>query len=255
MISYISYFDLLGFKKFILNNDSEYIQRRIGHILRDIEMSMGQGEFTRTSQGVIANISNFILNCLNISDTIIFWTNNDSLVSFNELLKVSFYFNYKLTCYHFPVRGAILFDEIDLIAGFQETQGGGSYNVNSIFGKGLVKAHLKAESLNFASCIIDNSVSNKLIEYGDVHDIYGDYAMKYQVPYKNGVIIDPEYVLKFYINKSITEQAFRNRASGIQRAFENDNKGMDERSEILLNNTIDFLGALLEYNQSGFIIR
>ena len=115
MKKFISYFDFLGFKNFILNNDSDYIKRRIGNILTDIEFALGQGKITKTNYGVIANINNSKINCLNISDTVIFWTNDDSLESFNELLKISFDFNWSVTCYHFPVRGAMVFDEIEII--------------------------------------------------------------------------------------------------------------------------------------------
>jgi hypothetical protein len=241
MNKFVTYFDFLGFKNFILNNDSEYIRRRINHILRDIELSIGQGVTTKTTYGFIANIQNSRINCLNISDTVIFWTNDDSYDSFAELLKISFDFNWRVTCYHFPVRGAIVFGDIDVITGYQENYNGGTYNVNSIYGKGLVNAHLKAENLNLASCVIDNSVVEKIKEFGVVEEIFGDYAMAHIVPYKNGELDEPEYLLKFYINKTINEEAFKNRAKGIEEAFTNDNKGMNARSEILLENTIKFL--------------
>jgi len=246
MKKYITYFDFLGFKNFILNNDSEYIKRRIGHILQDIESAIGQGKIEITNRGAIADISKSKLNCLNISDTVIFWTNDNSLESFEDLLKVSFDFNWRTTCYNFPVRGAIVYDEIEIISGFQETENGGTYNVNSIYGKGLVNAHLKAENLNLASCVIDNSIIDKIQEFGTVDDIFGDFAMKYKVPYKNGEINNPEYLLKFYINKTINQEAFINRSAGIARAFKNDNKGMNKRVEELLENTINFLEMMKE---------
>lgn len=236
----------MGFKNFILNNNSEYIRKRIGHILRDVEFAIGQGETTRTNYGVIANINNSRINCLNISDTVIFWTNDNSFESFQELLKVSFDFNWRVTCYHFPVRGAIFYDEIEIISGYQETNNGGTYNVNSIYGKGLVNAHLKAENLNLASCVIDNTVIDKIEEFGNPKKIIGDFGIEYEVPYKNGDILNPEFVLKFYINDSINEEAFTNRAKGISDAFKGDNKGMNNRAQEMLRNTISFLGILKE---------
>jgi len=244
MKRYLAYFDFLGFKNFILNNDSDYIKRRIGHILQDIETAIGQGEIDITDYGAVANISKSKLNCLNISDTVIFWTRDDSFESFKELLKVSFDFNWRVTCYHFPIRGAIVYDEIEIISGYHETENGGTYNVNSIYGKGLVNAHIKAENLNLASCVVDSSVIEKIHEFGKTEEIIGDLAIEYQVPYKNGEIIPPEYLLKFHINKTINQEAFENRAQGIKDAFINDNKGISERSEILLENTIDFLSVL-----------
>lgn len=246
MKKFITYFDFLGFKKFILNNDSEYIKKRIMHILRDVEFAIGQGEIKRTDFGVISNIDNSKINCLNISDTVIFWTNDDSFDSFNELLKVSFNFNYRVTCFHFPVRGAIVFDEIEIINGFNETKNGGTYNVNSVYGKGLVKAHLKAENLNFASCVIDNSVVEKIHEFGNLKEIIGKFAVEYKVPYKINEFIYPEFVLKFFVNNSINDEAFTNYANDISNAFKEDKKGMDTRSDELLMNTIEFLKLFRE---------
>ena len=216
---------------------------------------MGQGKITYTNNGgYIADISESKINCLNISDTVIFWTNDNSLDSFKELLEISFTFNYRETCFSFPVRGAIVYDEIDIISGYQETKNGGTYNVNSIYGKGLVNAHLKAEDLNMASCVIDSSIVEKIKEFGEVVDILSEYAIKYVIPYKKCESKEPEYVLTFYNNKKIidrdrkeNDEALANRKNGIIGAFKSDNKGMNERAEILLKNTLDFLEMMREY--------
>ncbi len=246
MKTFLSYFDLLGYKEFILNNEISEIRRRVKHILRDIELSLGQGEFKETYYGSIADINLSGINTLNISDTIIFWTNDDSLKSFKELLKVSYDFNWRLTRYHFPLRGAIYYDEFQIISGFQKTDNGGSYNVNSIFGKGLVFAHLKAENLNFAGCVIDDTVINKIAEIGEIDELIGDYAIRYKVPYKNGENLSKEYVLKLFIDKTINQETLINSTESIKLAFTGDNKPFTERAEILFNNTIEFLGYLKE---------
>ena len=242
MKRFIAYFDFLGYKNFILNNDTDYIRERINFILRGIEVSMGQNKWKANQGYMIADISNSKINCLNISDTVIFWTNDDSLDSFKELLKISFDFNKReTTCDGFPVRGAIVYDEIDIIQGYQKTEKGGRYNVNSIYGKGLVNAHLKAEDLNMASCIIDSSIVEKIKEFGEVEDIISDYAIKYAVPYKKCKSKETEYVLPFYTKSKINDEAIENIKNEIIVAFNSHNKGMDERAEILLKNTIDFL--------------
>jgi hypothetical protein len=45
MERFIAYFDFLGYKEFILKNDSKHLRTRAGHILRDIEISLGQGKY------------------------------------------------------------------------------------------------------------------------------------------------------------------------------------------------------------------
>lgn len=77
MKRFIAYFDFLGYKDFILNNDSNYLKVRAGHILRDIQISLGQGKYQDPMNGsVLADISLTRINCLNISDTVIFWTSD-----------------------------------------------------------------------------------------------------------------------------------------------------------------------------------
>ena len=74
---YIAYFDLLGFKEFIMNNDDKVLIRRMGHIFRDLEKSLSKGKYQKPKNGtVLADISNLKINSLNISDTIILWTND-----------------------------------------------------------------------------------------------------------------------------------------------------------------------------------
>lgn len=82
MERFIAYFDYLGYKEFILNNDSKHLRTRAGHILRDIEASLGQGKYKEPHNGIIvADLSETRINCLNISDTVIFWTNDNSIES------------------------------------------------------------------------------------------------------------------------------------------------------------------------------
>ena len=44
MNKFIAYFDFLGFKDFILNNDIEYQNQIMNNIFRDIESSLGNGK-------------------------------------------------------------------------------------------------------------------------------------------------------------------------------------------------------------------
>jgi len=117
MKRYIAYFDFLGYKEFILNNDSDYLQNRANHILRDIGIVLCQGKY-REPDGLLIrpDISQTRINCLNISDTIIFWTVDDSIESLEELLIIAHEFNYRQIKYNFPIRGVIYFDEIEMMS-------------------------------------------------------------------------------------------------------------------------------------------
>lgn len=242
---FIAYFDFLGYKSFIMNNSTEEVKRRLGHIFRDTENAIGKGKLIEAPYGYIADINKSKINCLNISDTIIFWTNDDSLDSFNEILEVAFRFNRSFTCFHFPVRGAIVHGDMGVVGYYKDLNEGGTYNLNTLYGKGLIKAHEKGENLNLASCVIDDSVIEKIREFGEPNDIIGNKAMRYNVPYKKPLDLAPEYLLKFYVNDSINKEAFANLSKGIKGAFEGDNKEMTQRANEMLENTIQFLKALV----------
>lgn len=242
MKRFIAYFDYLGYKHFILNNDSDHLRRRAGHILRDIEMSLGQGKYQDPRNGVIvADLSSTRINCLNISDTVIFWTNDDSVESLEELLLVAYEFNWREILYSFPIRGVIYYDQIEMISGQQKNQAGAIYSPNLIYGHGLVKAHIKTENLNWAGCVIDATVLEQLKDKVNVEEFLKPFAKQYKVPYKTQEHNLDEYVL--LINKgSLNETAFENAKKDIIQAFSNDNKPVDKpRVQELLANTIAFL--------------
>lgn len=243
MERFIAYFDYLGYKEFILNNDSKHLRTRAGHILRDIEASLGQGKYKEPHNGIIvADLSETRINCLNISDTVIFWTNDNSIESLEELLLVAYEFNWREILYNFPVRGVVYCDEIEMISGQQRNQAGAVYSPNLIYGKGLVNAHLKAENLNWAGSVIDQTVIQQIDGKVDVATFLEPFAKPYKVPYKSAdTELADEYALK--INKGgLNETAFENTKQGIIRAFSNDNKSIDKpRVQELIANTVSFL--------------
>lgn len=243
MKRFIAYFDYLGYKDFILNNSSNHLRVRAGNILRDIEISLGQGKYQNPKGGIIvADISASRINCLNVSDTVIFWTNDDSTESLEELLLVAYEFNWREILYSFPVRGVIYYDELEMISGKQKNTVGAVYSTNLIYGKGLVKAHLKGENLNWAGSVIDKTVIDQISGKVDIPNFLTPFAKLYNVPYKiQEQDIQEEYALNINIG-GLNERAFENTKNGIIRAFSNDNKSIDKpRVQEILNNTIAYL--------------
>lgn len=241
MKHFIGYFDLLGYKQFILNNETAETRRRLSHVLRDIEASLGRGEYKDGNGGLLADLKKSTIKCLNISDTIIFWSADDSAKSLKEFLEVCFTMNWRLNTFNFPVRGALIYDELEMIIGNQVSEGGGMYNVNTIYGKGLIHAHLKCENQSWAGCTIDNSLSDYIAGHGDIAASLDPIAIKYMVPYTKAVADQKEeYALKL-VTGQLNDVAYNNVKNDIIDIFQRDNKGLSERAEIMMNNTIQFL--------------
>jgi len=247
MERFIAYFDYLGFKQFIENNDLVYQRRIINNIFRDIERALGQGKFKFSSNGgAISDLSNSKINCINFSDTVVFWTNDNSEESLHEILSVSYRFNLEDITIFFPARGALVYGEIEYIDFNQNNEGGGLYNINSVFGKGLVKAHEKADKQHWAGTIIDESIIDIVNIRGFSQEVFiKPFAKRYNVPLKtkNGIEFQEEFVMCI-TQENLDEESFNNLSKNIRDNFAKHNKLIntdDIREKI--QNTINFLAS------------
>lgn len=238
-IVYLAYFDFMGFKEFVNNNDDETLMRRMGHIFRDIETSLGLGKYQEPRNGLIlADLSKSKLNCLNISDTVLIWTNDCSNTSLIELIKVAYHFNWTENGYNFPVRGSVVKGKIREVTGKNINSEGGSYSVQCIYGKAMIDAHIKAENQNWAGTVIDKNVVDDLKSSEIGSQLLNDTSIQYDVPYKTGEIKD--FVLKLKKGK-LNDTALTNFLSDIDRIFEMDNKGINESVKTKIKNTKQFI--------------
>lgn len=240
---FIAYFDLLGYKDFILNNNKEHLGLRMGHVFREIESALAQGKYQEPKGGrVLADISKSKINSLNISDTIIFWTNDCSYESFTELIKVAYSFNWRGTKLNFPARGSVLCGDINVVKGEQKNEVGGTYAVSCLYGKGIVEAHLKAENQSWSGTVIDQSVFDEVGLRNDYKPFLHSYAKKYLIPYKTAPLIQPEEYALNLAERTLNAEAFNNYKEQIERLFSLDGKRTDSaRVKEILANTIKFL--------------
>jgi hypothetical protein len=247
MKKFIAYFDYLGFKQFIENNDLNYQKKVVGDNFRDIESALGKGKYKEAPHGVIADLSYSKINCINFSDTVVFWTNDDSENSLLEILEVAHKFNWQAIDFFFPARGSVVYGEIEYVDFKQKNEAGGLYNINSVFGKGLVKAHEKAEKQHWAGTVIDDSFIKELISRGyDIETFLKPYAKKFKVPYKNGFELPDEFVMRI-IKGQLNDEAFKNYGNGIRENFARHNKLVDKQDvRDKIENTIKFLASFYD---------
>lgn len=248
---YLAYFDFMGFKEFIENNNDQHIEARMNHIFRDIELSLSLGELKDSVHlgSLIPDISNSSLNSLNISDTVLFWTRDCDYGSLRELVKVSHEFNWRENNFNFPVRGYLIKGMINMVAYEQKTSNNGAYSIQCLFGKGLVAAHIKSESQNWAGTIIDESIVNDLEEINGGITFLEEYTVKYHVPFKtaNGDVPVEKYA--FITHRGIiNELSLTNALSSVDTVFSQDNKSTDLPSvQQKIHNTKEFIKAISEF--------
>lgn len=251
---YFAYFDLLGFKEFILNNNNDYIQQRMAHFFRDVEMSL-VGNQTKKHPNIpiadVADIDKAKINCINISDTVLYWTNDTSLESLNELFMVSYLFNWRFNLFNFPVRGCLTKGSLNHAMGEMISRNSSVYAVQCPYGKVMVDAHTKAEAQNWAGTVIDRPIVNDL-SGTSWESILDEYCSKYRVPYKksatnSGDIGYDEYV--FRLAKGLNNQVALDRAKNdIATVFAQDNKSVsDPGVQKKIENTQKYLESLKEF--------
>ncbi len=242
MKKFIAYFDYLGFKQFIENNDLEYQKRIVNNNFRDMETALSQEKRTEGNRGVIADLSAHKINCINFSDTVVYWSNDDSDSSLAEILKVAYIFNWQTTLHFFPARGALAFGEIEYVDFVHKNSNGGIYNLNSLFGKGLVIAHEKAESQQWSGTVLDITFTEEIERRGFVLEtLLKPYAKKHKIPYKNNPPQVEEYALRL-IKPPLNQVAFQNLSGLIRDNFAKHNKETSSDDvQIKIDNTLNFL--------------
>ncbi len=252
MNRFIAYFDYLGFKEFIENNDLDYQRRIVSNNFRDMESALGKGKLIDAPHGLIADLSNSQINCINFSDTVVFFTRDTSEESLIEILDVALKFNWESIDFCFPVRGALVFGELVYVDYKQKNSSGGVYNINSVFGKGLVKAHLKAENQHWAGTVLDESFVSEIRRRGhNLEEFLLPYAKKYKVPYKDSSEKIDEFVLNI-INGTLNEVALKNYSESIRDNFAKHNKSVnDKRVQQKISNTIQFLESYYVKEEKG----
>lgn len=248
MKKFIAYFDFLGFGQFIENNDFEYQMKIIEHvILRDIEFILSENRGIFKDNRRVADLQFSDINCINFSDTIVLWTNDDTDESLKTMLKVAHNINWKFTRFSFPLRGCLVYDEIQDINYRHENMKNNVYNVNSLYGKGLVRAHKKAEKQQWSGTVIDETVIQEIENRQHIaDDLLKPYAIKYKVPYKNNECFPDEYVFNL-INPCNSNTAYNNWKENIVNNFSAHKKSVntdDVRQK--LNNTLQFLQVLCQ---------
>jgi len=246
---YLTYFDLLGFKEFINNNNEEHIENRMSQIFRDMELSLTKRKTIFTNsvpKKAIPDLSSIKTNCINISDTVLYWTNDLTWESLVHLFLVSYCFNQSFNLYNFPVRGCMTKGLVNYEKGDYQSSDDFLYSVRCLYGKGVVTAHNRAESQQWAGTVIDKPVMEDLQKYLYAETL-NNYTIKYRVPYKTGDIDYDELVFKLE-NKINNQTHLNNLKKDITSVFSRDNKSMDDESvRAKLENTQKFLDYLFEH--------
>jgi hypothetical protein len=237
---FFTYFDLLGYRNFLKNNPSETHEKVIHQFFVHIDSALNlRKKYKKANDGSYLNdLSGNRIHFANYSETVLMWTDGATKEEFTELLEISYECNWRMNLYHFPIRGALVYDELKTLQ-FNSTES--NYHVNTFFGKGLINAHDLSENQQWAGMILDNSVFQVVNDLEKINE----KCIKYSVPFKSGVI--KMYAMKLVINLR-SDLCLKNTRRDIEENFKRFDKwdDNDESLKAKLNNTFKFIEFLKE---------
>lgn len=253
MNNFIAHFDILGYKEFIQNNDKAYVDHHNSHIFRESQLAVSKdGAYVDVPGGYAADVRTSEINCLHISDTILFWTNTATENDFLKLVLAcqKFYSHCLQTA--FAIRGAIGFGDFEFTPFQIAGQGNAMFYNSSLYGKGLVETYLAAENQDWAGAFIDESAINakdaqgaKIVSDNAVNQLIYDRVIAYYgVPLKDGTK-SYKHCLRLF-KGGLNNTAFRNYAMRIEQQFKAHMNGKPLPSSVIkkVQNTIEFLDYL-----------
>jgi hypothetical protein len=236
----MSFFDILGFKEFIMNNDEAYVKRFLEATTLSSQQAITDMKIRKDRPQ--PDFDNAEVSCLHVSDTIVFWTKDVSEKSFRELVKVTYNFNWLQNLYNLPVRGCMVFGNIEYNPFSFATLKNAKYGHHSLYGKALITGYTSAESQVWAGSHIHESVITQ-VGSGIIEELKKEgVVMEYNIPFKDGEKVG----LAFRYGKTqYNPEAFQNTAKDFDRVFRycNNDYDQDERVVKKLQNTIKFLEA------------
>lgn len=145
---YVGFLDILGFSDLVTNNSEEKLIQIYEELLAPIvETGLSLPESPRPS--------NFKINSLVISDSIVLWTDDSTEESFFKIITVMGMILFAGIATGIPLRGSITAGSLTRLSNKYESN---TNNVTeTVLGKGLVDAYLLEKTQQWSGCIISKS--------------------------------------------------------------------------------------------------
>jgi len=186
MECFLAYFDILGFKEFVDNNNEEYVDKFIHNLFRDSQSALSGDNYIDCSPyRYVPDLSKASVHSIHISDSIIFWTEDVSLESFKNIVECASLFLKRSIYVTFPVRGCIVAGNITFEPVLIKNQKGITFHNSLLYGKALIEAYLKAELQDWAGCYIDKTASSRVEDQIISDLIYANTVVYYPIPFKH----------------------------------------------------------------------
>ncbi|PSL47364.1 hypothetical protein CLV51_102210 [Chitinophaga niastensis] len=247
MDRFIAYFDILGFKGFIDNNDKPHVDRYFSHIFRESQSALSGGRLIDGPPGVVVpDVAQGRVNCMHISDSIIFWSIDNSEESFIDLVNVCYEFYWRCMQASFPIRGCMILGDIEFAPFTIPAANGATFYNSSMYGKGIIDAYLKGENQDWAGGYVDRSAINAVNPQTVQQLINEGKLILHPVPIKGQAPVEEHAFC--IIQSGLNDIAYSNMVRSIENTFHRHLNGNDLHPSVQrkLDNTIVFLDRFRE---------
>ncbi len=246
MTEFIAFYDILGFKQLTEGIEPAIVHREINNVFRESQNAVCKNHLIDDPNrpGTLIPDFNFAeVNCIHISDSIIFWTTGGlTEENFKNIVEACYTFNWRTQQTTLPLRGCLVAGELEYHPYTIQNVRGVQFHNSSLYGRGVTNAYVLAENQDWAGSYIDASAINGIPNSEQIISslIYDKKIVYYQVPLKGGKY---SYELAFRTMGTLNDVGFYNRSKGVTEHFKmpmNGNK-FDDSVQRKLNNTIGFL--------------
>ena len=247
--TYIAFLDILGFKELVRQNPHEdliKIYDNLFSVANGLALSSGQFVSIKTDDGrsySTPDYSKASVNSLIVSDSVLFWTNDDSPQSFIDILVCTGKLLSNAIFMGLPMRGSLGIGPLSFR--LSVIRNNPSIITSSLFGLSVVNAYEKEALLDWSGCFISSDCLEyykSLIEsptYSREWQIESliktHYLLSTEVPDKNNVSHPCIAVNWPRMNRSrITEDQVR-------QSFTQHKKSANDSTKRKISNTLSFL--------------
>lgn len=205
---YIAFLDILGFSEIVNNSSQEEMANLMSILVRDIQMGLTSEDVGSTktklySYGFAPDLTEVSTNSILLSDTLVFWSNDDSVESFYALVKLVYILmNTEAYYFHIALRGAITLGELGFSGG-QLNLPLAQLNLSSVYGKAIVEAYQYEKNQEWMGCLVTQNAIDSFMaqEPNEVlkAEVFTKYLIEYEVPFKalGGIIREKNHVIKW----------------------------------------------------------
>jgi hypothetical protein len=179
-IKFVAFLDVLGFSVLLQNNDIEYIHNIFKRVFQNLNNRDMVGESHSVCGEEYSCTADLTIQM--ISDSIVIWTKDSSHLSLSTLVSACNNLLYSCLNEGLPLRGAISVGTLNSI------QIDNPYNISSVIGNAITKAHNLEKSQKWMGCIIDQECFDVLgVDWWQVIKGPKNEVIEYDVPYEKGV--------------------------------------------------------------------